>query len=58
MSTERIEEFLTAVKAAFAGNMLVGLKLGGYHGGANHGGGPRRPGGGGAPHGHPHGGRR
>ncbi|QDZ10819.1 class I SAM-dependent methyltransferase [Devosia ginsengisoli] len=32
MSTERIEEFLTAVKAAFAGNTLVGLKLGGYHG--------------------------
>lgn len=32
MSTERIEEFLSAVKAAFAGNTLVKLKLGGYHG--------------------------
>ncbi len=32
MSTERIEEFLSAVKLAFAGNTLVKLKLGGYHG--------------------------
>ncbi|KQX39875.1 hypothetical protein ASD04_04280 [Devosia sp. Root436] len=32
MSTERIEEFLGAVKAAFAANTLIGLKLGGYHG--------------------------
>ncbi|MCR6673785.1 SAM-dependent methyltransferase [Devosia ginsengisoli] len=32
MSTERIEEFLGAVKVAFAGNTLVGLRLGGYHG--------------------------
>jgi hypothetical protein len=29
---DRIEEFLAAVKAAFAGNTLLGLKLGGYHG--------------------------
>ncbi|HEV7345677.1 MAG TPA: SAM-dependent methyltransferase [Devosia sp.] len=33
MSTERIEEFLGAVKAAFVGNTMVRLKLGGYHGG-------------------------
>ena len=33
MSTERIEEFLSAVKSAFAGSTLVKLKLGGYHGG-------------------------
>jgi len=33
LSTERIEEFLSAVKSAFAGNTLVKLKLGGYHGG-------------------------
>ena len=32
MSADRIEEFLSAVKTAFAGNTLVGLKLGGYHG--------------------------
>ena len=32
MSTERIEEFLSAVKSAFAANTLVKLKLGGYHG--------------------------
>ena len=32
MSADRIEEFLSAVKAAFAGNTLVGLRLGGYHG--------------------------
>jgi hypothetical protein len=32
LSTERIEEFLGAVKAAFAANTLIGLKLGGYHG--------------------------
>jgi len=32
LSAERIEEFLGAVKAAFAGNTLVRLKLGGYHG--------------------------
>lgn len=32
MSADRIEEFLAAVKVAFAGNTLVGLKLGGYHG--------------------------
>lgn len=31
--SERIEEFLSAVKAAFAGNTLVKLKLAGYHGG-------------------------
>lgn len=33
MSAERIEEFLSAVKSAFAGNTLINLKLGGYHGG-------------------------
>ena len=33
MSAERIEEFLSAVKSAFAGNTLIKLKLGGYHGG-------------------------
>jgi SAM-dependent methyltransferase len=33
LSTERIEEFLGAVKAAFVGNTMVRLKLGGYHGG-------------------------
>ena len=33
MSADRIEEFLSAVKAAFAGDTLVGLRLGGYHGG-------------------------
>ncbi|WP_108462479.1 class I SAM-dependent methyltransferase [Devosia naphthalenivorans] len=33
MSTERIEEFLSAVKSAFAGSTLIKLKLGGYHGG-------------------------
>jgi len=32
LSTERIEEFLSAVKSAFAGNTLIKLKLGGYHG--------------------------
>jgi SAM-dependent methyltransferase len=32
LSTERIEEFLSAVKSAFAANMLVRLRLGGYHG--------------------------
>lgn len=32
MSAERLEEFLAAVKAAFAGNTLVGLRLAGYHG--------------------------
>ena len=32
MSAERIEEFLSAVKSAFAGNTLIKLKLGGYHG--------------------------
>ncbi|SEP99452.1 Methyltransferase domain-containing protein [Devosia sp. YR412] len=32
MSTERIEEFLAAVKTAFVANTLVKLKLGGYHG--------------------------
>ncbi|MDB5612874.1 MAG: SAM-dependent methyltransferase [Devosia sp.] len=32
MSTERIEEFISAVKSAFAANTLVKLKLGGYHG--------------------------
>ena len=32
MSADRIEEFLSAIKAAFAGNTLVGLRLGGYHG--------------------------
>ncbi|MET3924849.1 SAM-dependent methyltransferase [Devosia sp. 2618] len=32
MSTERIEEFLSAVKSAFAANTLVKLKLAGYHG--------------------------
>lgn len=32
MSTERIEEFLSAVKTAFAANALIKLKLGGYHG--------------------------
>lgn len=31
--TDRIEEFLSAVKSAFAGNTLVKLKLAGYHGG-------------------------
>ncbi|KFC66288.1 SAM-dependent methyltransferase [Devosia sp. LC5] len=31
--TDRIEEFLSAVKSAFAGNSLVKLKLAGYHGG-------------------------
>ena len=30
--SERIEEFLSAVKSAFAGNTLVKLKLAGYHG--------------------------
>ncbi|UJW86665.1 class I SAM-dependent methyltransferase [Devosia sp. SL43] len=33
MSAERIEEFLGAVKSAFAGNTLIKLKLAGYHGG-------------------------
>jgi SAM-dependent methyltransferase len=33
LSTERIEEFLSAVKSAFAANTLIKLKLGGYHGG-------------------------
>jgi hypothetical protein len=33
LSAERIEEFLSAVKSAFAGNTLIKLKLGGYHGG-------------------------
>lgn len=32
MSTERIEEFLTAIKVAFAGNSLIRLRLAGYHG--------------------------
>jgi len=32
LSTERIEEFLQAVKTAFAANTLVRLRLGGYHG--------------------------
>ena len=32
MSAERIEEFLNAVKSAFAGNTLIRLRLGGYHG--------------------------
>ena len=32
MSTERIEEFLSAVKSAFAANTLIKLKLAGYHG--------------------------
>lgn len=32
MSADRIEEFLGAVKAAFAGNTLIRLRLGGYHG--------------------------
>ncbi len=32
MSAERIEEFLSAVKSAFAANTLVRLRLGGYHG--------------------------
>ncbi|WEK05517.1 MAG: SAM-dependent methyltransferase [Candidatus Devosia phytovorans] len=32
MSAERIEEFLSAVKTAFAGNTLVRLRLAGYHG--------------------------
>lgn len=32
MSAERIEEFLSAVKSAFAGNTLVRLRLAGYHG--------------------------
>ena len=32
MSAERIEEFLGAVKSAFAGNTLIKLKLGGYQG--------------------------
>ena len=32
MSAERIEEFLSAVKSAFAGNTLIRLRLGGYHG--------------------------
>jgi hypothetical protein len=33
LSAERTEEFLTAVKSAFAGNTLIKLKLAGYHGG-------------------------
>jgi hypothetical protein len=33
LSTERTEEFLSAVKSAFAANTLIKLKLGGYHGG-------------------------
>jgi len=32
LSSERIEEFLGAVKSAFAGNTLIKLKLAGYHG--------------------------
>lgn len=32
MSTERIEEFLSAVKAAFADGSLIRLRLAGYHG--------------------------
>jgi len=32
LSTERIEEFLTAIKVAFAGNSLIRLRLAGYHG--------------------------
>jgi len=32
LSAERIEEFLSAVKSAFAGNTLVRLRLAGYHG--------------------------
>jgi len=32
LSAERIEEFLNAVKSAFAGNTLIRLRLGGYHG--------------------------
>jgi hypothetical protein len=32
LSAERIEEFLSAVKPAFAGNTLIKLRLGGYHG--------------------------
>lgn len=32
MSPDRIEEFLAAVKTAFAANTLVKLRLGGYHG--------------------------
>lgn len=32
MNAERIEEFLSAVKSAFAGNTLIKLRLGGYHG--------------------------
>nr|WP_314258860.1 SAM-dependent methyltransferase [uncultured Devosia sp.] len=32
MSTERIEEFLTAIKVAFVGNSLIRLRLAGYHG--------------------------
>jgi Predicted RNA methylase len=32
LSADRIEEFLSAVKTAFAGDTLVGLRLGGYHG--------------------------
>jgi hypothetical protein len=32
LSAERIEEFLGAVKSAFAGNTLIKLKLGGYQG--------------------------
>ncbi len=32
MNAERIEEFLSAVKSAFAGNTLIKLKLAGYHG--------------------------
>jgi hypothetical protein len=33
LSAERIEEFLSAVKSAFAGNTLIRLRLAGYHGG-------------------------
>jgi SAM-dependent methyltransferase len=33
LSAERIEEFLSAVKSAFAGNTLIKLRLAGYHGG-------------------------
>ncbi|MBE0579422.1 SAM-dependent methyltransferase [Devosia sp.] len=32
MNAERIEEFLSAVKSAFAGNTLIKLRLSGYHG--------------------------
>jgi SAM-dependent methyltransferase len=32
LNAERIEEFLSAVKSAFAGNTLIKLRLGGYHG--------------------------